>query len=379
MSVTSIPDGVRLRIWGKAAGRCEYEGCNEALWLDQLTKAEFNVAYLAHIYADSPGGPRYDKQLSPKLQADISNIMLLCDVHHRLIDKGDVPGHPAARLIEMKRAHEERVERVTGIAANLRTEIVLYGARVGAHDASITVSQAVSALGTRRYPASTSGTPIGLKGSALGTRDDEFWRVEQEQLCRTFDRILRPLLTTGSQHLSVFALAPQPLLVLLGSMLNDIHAVDVYQLHREPVQTWTWDEDNGAANVDWLDIVPPKHTGDKVAAIFSISADVAHERVTDAIGSDVSIWTLRAKTPHNDVLRTSRQLARFRECARELFALIGERHRGAEQIHVFPVMPVATAVELGRVHMPRADAPLAVYDEERSSGGFRFALNIPRE
>lgn len=49
MSVTYIPESVKIRLWGKAAGRCEYEGCNQPLWLDQLTKAEFNSAYIAHI------------------------------------------------------------------------------------------------------------------------------------------------------------------------------------------------------------------------------------------------------------------------------------------------------------------------------------------
>lgn len=59
MSVSYIPDNVRFRLWGKAAGRCEYEGCNERMWLDELTQFEFNVAYIAHIIADSPKGPAW--------------------------------------------------------------------------------------------------------------------------------------------------------------------------------------------------------------------------------------------------------------------------------------------------------------------------------
>jgi hypothetical protein len=44
MSISHVPDKVKLRIWGNAAGRCQYEGCNDPLWLDTLTQAEFNVA-----------------------------------------------------------------------------------------------------------------------------------------------------------------------------------------------------------------------------------------------------------------------------------------------------------------------------------------------
>jgi len=102
MSVSSIPLDVRTRLWGKAGGRCQYDGCNRPLWLDTLTKAEFNTSYIAHIIADEPGGPRGDAVLSKKLKSDISNLMLLCDEHHRLVDRADVSAHPVDRLVEMK-------------------------------------------------------------------------------------------------------------------------------------------------------------------------------------------------------------------------------------------------------------------------------------
>src|SRR5690606_22049159 len=115
MSVSSIPPDVRTRLWGKAAGRCQYRGCNTPLWIDGLTKAEFNSSYLAHIIADKPNGPRGDAVLSPQLSKDISNIMLLCDVHHRLIDKKDVAGHSIELLKEMKAEHEKRIALITAM------------------------------------------------------------------------------------------------------------------------------------------------------------------------------------------------------------------------------------------------------------------------
>ena len=78
MSVTYIPDSVKFRLWGKAAGQCQYDGCPQRLWLDELTKAEFNTAYIAHIVSDKPDGPRGHATLSALLASDISNLMLLC-------------------------------------------------------------------------------------------------------------------------------------------------------------------------------------------------------------------------------------------------------------------------------------------------------------
>lgn len=81
MSVSYIRESVKVRLWGKGAGRCEYDGCNDRLWLDSLTKCEYNSAYIAYIIADKPSGPRGDPVLSELLKADIANLMILCDKH----------------------------------------------------------------------------------------------------------------------------------------------------------------------------------------------------------------------------------------------------------------------------------------------------------
>ena len=90
MSVSSVPHAIRQRLWGMAGGRCEYTGCNHALWIDDVTQKNMNKSYVAHIIADEPGGPRGDVVLSLQLRGELSNLMLLCDPHHRLIDVEDV-------------------------------------------------------------------------------------------------------------------------------------------------------------------------------------------------------------------------------------------------------------------------------------------------
>lgn len=87
MSV-AIPDETKTLLWVKAGGRCEY--CNAPLWKDTYTMTEMNAAYIAHIRAVSRNGPRWHPVLSKKLKKDISNLMLLCDKHHRKIDNMDI-------------------------------------------------------------------------------------------------------------------------------------------------------------------------------------------------------------------------------------------------------------------------------------------------
>jgi len=80
--------------------------------VDTLTQAEFNVAYIAHVIADKPAGLCGHPTLSADLKSDISNLMLLCDAHHRLIDVSDIGGHPVERLRAMKDRHEQRIQHL---------------------------------------------------------------------------------------------------------------------------------------------------------------------------------------------------------------------------------------------------------------------------
>jgi hypothetical protein len=58
-------------LWGRAAGRCQYAGCNKLLIGEQISGARnANKSYIAHIVGDSPDGPRGDAILSPKLAHD---------------------------------------------------------------------------------------------------------------------------------------------------------------------------------------------------------------------------------------------------------------------------------------------------------------------
>ncbi|WP_376786667.1 MULTISPECIES: SAVED domain-containing protein [Sphingobacterium] len=48
-------------------------------------------------------------------------------------------------------------------------------------------------------------------------------------------------------------------------------------------------------------------------------------------------------------------------------------------LHLFPAMPVALAVEFGRVWMPKADMTVKIYDQNSNLGGFIEALGLKHE
>lgn len=55
---------------------------------------------------------------------------------------------------------------------------------------------------------------------------------------------------------------------------------------------------------------------------------------------------------------------------------IKEKHGQQTALHIFPAMPVACAVELGRIRMPKADMPWFIYDQNNKQKKFINALEI---
>ena len=89
-----VPKWVQLLLWGKAAGRCQFAGCNRVLWKSDLTQETRNVAEQAHIHAFNAGGARGAvgaRRLPAHLVNDLSNLMLVCHDCHVTIDKHDGP------------------------------------------------------------------------------------------------------------------------------------------------------------------------------------------------------------------------------------------------------------------------------------------------
>ena len=202
--------------------------------------AQMNTAYIAHIIAAEPNGPRGDKELSPKLATDISNLMLMCDEHHRLIDREQVSDHPVDRLNEMKKKHENRIEMVTSLQENMKSHILLYETNIGQHTAKVSWDQAKDAIIPERYPAEAHAIELGFGNSSAKDDSETYWTRELGNLQYWITHSVQPRIRHGDiQHLSIFAFSTQPLLIELGRLLSDIPAAEVYQLHREP-SNWKW-------------------------------------------------------------------------------------------------------------------------------------------
>jgi hypothetical protein len=366
---------IQFLLWGKTAGRCEFAGCNKALWKSSVTQEQVNIAQRAHIFAFSDKGPRGNIGIPKHRLNDLENLMLVCHECHRKLDnKKDGGRYSATFLRRMKAEHEERIDRVTGIAVDKHTHIVLYGANIGDHSSPLNYRHAAPALFPERYPAADAPIELSTVNSSFSDRDVEFWTLEAKNLQRKFDRRIRERLASGEiNHLSVFSLAPQPLLILLGSLLGDIVPSEVYQRHREP-PTWEWPAK--MLLTPGFELTPPIATSGPPALVIALSGTVTADRITSVLGCDASIWAITVANPHNDIIKSRAQLSQLRSLLRRVFDQIKAAYGQSTSLHIFPAAPVSAAIEIGRSRMPKADMPWRIYDQLNARDGFVSALSI---
>lgn len=374
-SSRDISDATRFMLWGRAAGRCQFSGCNKPLWKHPLTQEPVNIGQAAHIYSFSPDGPRGNEGIDDVDLNFFENLLLTCHACHKTIDgHQDAGGRYSVELLQKWKAdHEARIERVTEIDPANQSHVVLYGKGIGDVDAPLRYDLAANALFPLRFPAEKPPIELGTGTSDWTERDERFWEIENTELERKYERLLRNRLSSGEiSHLSVFALAPMPLLIRLGTLLTDIHEVDVYQLHRKP-KGWHWPETN--QQID-LQVEKPKSFDGPPALVIALSAPISDARIQQTLGPSTSIWRLTIPEPFQDCIRSKADLDYFYLTARRLLNEIHSAQGDAAPLSIFPAAPVSSMVELGRCRQPKADPNWIIYDHVNDRDGFVEAIRI---
>ncbi len=364
-----IKEKTANQLWARAAGRCEFEGCNCILDADPVTQDAENAGQIAHIVSVKDNWAR-GNQLPEELRDKIDNLMLLCYRHHRLVDEERPLDFTVEQLNAMKRKHEERIRMVSGIQPDKQSLVLLYGPNIGNDTVVLRENEAAYTLFPEYYPAETSPVRMELVNSLFRDRENQFWDIEQQNVKRTFGSKILPKIEEGVNHFSVFALAPQPLLVYLGTLLNDKYHVNVYQKHREP-DTWKWQSE---CDDNCFVVKRPKDFSKQPVLVFALSATYIETRIT-AFYQEASTWVVTCNSPHNDMLKTQVQLSDFRRIVRTVIDEINcESSYDIVNIHM--AMPVACAFELGRIRMPKADKEWALFDFQQEEGKEVETLHI---
>lgn len=373
----AIKESVRSMLWGRSAGRCQFNGCNRPLSKSPITAETVNISEAAHIYSFSEDGPRGwgDYLFNKNKLNDIDNLMLMCHDCHKTIDQDkDGLRYSAELLRQWKKEHEARIWIVSSIVPNKKSHVILYGADIGKEKSPLQFNEVVHAMFPHRFPAEQA-IELSLS-SEFNDNADEYWSFQTQNLEKAFERKVKSVIeASGNIHFSIFALAPMPLLIKLGTLFTDKISVETYQPIREP-KGWLW---QGKPDDFSFSVLKPETIlKKKPVLVLSLSAEISNNRVTDILGLDVDIWKIYTNDPHqhNDFIKSSEQLSELRCIVRKTLSEIQSIYGLDEPLHLFPAMPVSCAIEFGRVRMPKASMPWVVYDENRQQGCFIKAIEM---
>jgi len=372
-SVTrKIDEYVKLYLFVRAGGRCQFDGCNKYLLEHHVTLNEGNFAQVAHIVAFSEDGPRGKENRQSNIN-DVSNLMLLCPACHKLID--DQPdAYTRHTLEEYKKRHDQRIYHVTGLGPEQKTSILILKSKIGDQMVTVPFDQIIQAI-TPRYPYSKDGLTIDI--TQLPATDDSFIKAA----CATISQELMVFFSSGGEfqksgHISLFALAPIPVLAFLGSKLSNKVPLDLYQRHRDK-EDWSWKNNQTTAIYD-IRKLQDGSDSENVALVLSLSGSISVDRLPENIKSVQSIYeiTLSNITPNPTFLNSRTDLESFRNIYQTALGIILKSNPNAKCINLFPAVPAPIAVLCGRELLPKVHPEMHIYDYDKQKGGFNYQLSI---
>ena len=361
----------------RAGGRCQRRGCNARLFEHHLSKQPGNVADRAPIVAFSEGGPRGNDGPRPPDINEVDNLMALCKACHKEIDD-----HPEwfsrHDLRAMKDEHERRVDAALDASPDLASHIISFAAPIRGFRIAIPRQDMFSAILPRH---AFDGLQTSIDLGALTGLD------EQEDLlsiaCRRIDRAVSSAYGTAGPveaagHVSLFAIGPIPLLTFLGAQLGDKVAVDLYQRHRD-TEDWRWKPDTVFDPIGYcLEYLEDRGEDAPVAILLSLSGKIDMGTLPAEISETHTIYEISLKDvdPTPTFLNCARDLIAFRTFWHETQSKIAARHGDDQPISIFPAVPAPIAVSIGKDRLPKARAPLRLYDNDTAKGGFTFQMEI---
>jgi SMODS-associated and fused to various effectors sensor domain/HNH endonuclease len=371
----SISPAAKILLAARSGGRCEFAGCNEYLFEHPLTLKDGNFSQHAHIVAFSEEGPRGHEGERPRDINSVDNLMLLCPLCHKLID--DNPDdYPRAVLEKYKQDHEERIRHVTGLGPDMRTSVVQLKATIGGSAVDIPAAHIYEAVAPR-YPTDKKGHVIDLTAYGQENRD-EYYRLATTKIQQDVARLYAPGMDVeATRHISLFALAPIPLLAFLGHCLSNKIAVEFYQRHRTGTELWKWKVGGVPARYKLCkrrEGRDPK----EVALLLCLSGTIDDQLLPSSIDCQFTIYeiTLDGDVPNPEFLRQRADLEEFRSTYRRFLAELIRDHPAVRELHVFPAVPAPIAVSCGHDLLPKVHPSLSVYDYDKGSGGFINRLRI---
>lgn len=376
----SIDPDERLALYVRAGGRCAF--CNTYLMEHEFTAVNVHTGEMAHIVgrAKSKKSARGLSTLPIEKRNLAANLILACPNDHTMIDKKTGQEiWTVEDLVALKRRHEDRIHYLTGLGEDAETVVVrAIGAIRGNSSVEVGTTRVRAAVhDAHRYPRyelgvrSESDIEIDLR-TLPDEGSEEYWATARSYIERTAAQIAAGVEGNHVRHLSVFAFARIPVLVMLGHHLDDKIPIDLYEHHLDDLG-WRWASNEKPVAFEF-ERVAGEASAEDVTLMCSMSGTVARDELPAEITDATTIYELRPidTQPGRDLIRVPETLAAFSATYRAFLASIEKMHPNASVLNVLGALPLIASIELGRRRTRDVHPPLRVWDRVES----RYALAV---
>lgn len=356
-----IDPKTQILLFAKSAGRCEI--CNELLVEDMVTKEDVILGEKAHIYAFSKTGPRPSKKSERKELNMVGNLILTCPTCHTKIDKQESMKYYTVEFLKnQKRRHEERIRLVTSFTDDRGTRVLKMAASVNGEKVVLSTEDMVTALMEEKLFSDVIN-PAEIDFTAnSGFNNATYWNGKKQEINETAGKFLEGAIRDKVKHISVFAIGPIPLLMYLGSKLENKIKTKFFQRHRDG-GSWVWFKSKPKALYGLRSLNRGKNKT-KVALLVSLSGTVDKTLLPKEINEDYFVYEiyLRSAPPNYNFLKTERDLQNFEIFFTTVISKIKNTHAGLKSIDFFPAIPAPVAVVCGRALNKNSDPSLRVFN-----------------
>ncbi|MBB2744688.1 UNVERIFIED_ORG: hypothetical protein FHR35_004537 [Microbispora rosea subsp. rosea] len=338
------------------------------------------LAELAHNIGalegpDSPRSKENDGILDTESE---ENLLLLCHDCHKIIDHPDHVGlFPPEKLRQIKESFERRVEMVTENGGLTRTAALRVGSQIRGSLALASQREVAETLLAVNYlglvETQRSGDFTCRIHGAAGGRG--FWDAAQQSIDDTLSFVRQAIDSGDVEHISVFAIAPIPLLIYLGWCLDDKTPTQLFQKHRDRFSGWSWTDQDDPIKFE-VSGTDSQNDARDVVLICAVSSEVNPTFLPGHLASAPRIEVRPFDVDPNPTLMSHEQsLANFAEQWRVALAMAESRYPAARCWHFILSAPITIAIEVGRAIMRDSHPPITVYERGSKSYEGVFTIN----
>ena len=329
-------------------GRCMFNGCGEKLTLDEVTGVEGNYGTLAHNIASSENGPRGVLYFSHALSNDPNNILLLCEKHHRLIDKVANAEYAAPVLSKMRTMHiaqcEDLLDALSFNPMNVYVILWPVNKNVPHSPSKIDVANSLKPLRARLHREIE--TFIETSDYIREESTEVFYQHLISELEHSVDRLIRA--TKHEKHTAaIFAFGPMPALIALGAKLGNKAKFTPMLMYRDGA-CWMWP--NPECKETFYELSIPDLRGiTEVSIRINFTADPNSSLAyAKALGFSIINLTAKKDFMGNGAIRNPQKGIEFSAELQRLFHTL--KDRGIQKIHLFPCVSNAASIWIGQAY-----------------------------